>query len=95
MSYPDFVMFMLAEEDRSSIPALKYWFTCCDLDGDGRISPEEMWHFYRTQLQRVTSLVRSFFNGSPSLIHEIYESVGTRVYPLSRCFVPDDRFHPP
>lgn len=26
MTYPDFVVFMLAEEDRSSIPALKYWY---------------------------------------------------------------------
>ncbi len=25
MSYPDFVVFMLAEEDRSTITALRYW----------------------------------------------------------------------
>jgi hypothetical protein len=31
MSYPDFVMFMLAEEDRSSVPALRYWYVFCSL----------------------------------------------------------------
>jgi hypothetical protein len=33
-------------------------FSCCDLDGDGALSPEEMRHFYRSQVARVTSLVR-------------------------------------
>jgi hypothetical protein len=33
-------------------------FSCCDLDGDGALSPEEMRHFYKSQVSRVTSLVR-------------------------------------
>ena len=34
-----------------------YRFSCCDLDGDGALSPEEMRHFYKNQIMRVTSLV--------------------------------------
>jgi len=56
MSYSDFIFFMLAEEDKTSEVALRYWFACCDLDGDGTLSPEELRHFYRAQLHRVTSL---------------------------------------
>lgn len=32
-------------------------FSCCDLDGDGALSPEEMRHFYKNQILRVTNLV--------------------------------------
>jgi hypothetical protein len=32
-------------------------FVCCDLDGDSRLAPQEMRHFYKVQLHRVTSLV--------------------------------------
>ncbi|KAJ1427044.1 hypothetical protein B484DRAFT_330142 [Ochromonadaceae sp. CCMP2298] len=56
MSYPDFIFFMLSEEDKSSEVALRYWFSCCDLDGDGALSPEEMRHFYKNQILRVTGL---------------------------------------
>ena len=58
MTYPDFIFFMLSEEDKSSEAALRYWFDCCDLDGDGALSPEEMRFFYAHQIQRVTNLVR-------------------------------------
>jgi hypothetical protein len=30
MSYPDFIFFMLSEEDKSSESALKYWYDFCD-----------------------------------------------------------------
>lgn len=56
MLYPDFVFFMLAEEDRSTPAALRYWFACCDLDGDGRLTPEELLAFYRGQLARVAAV---------------------------------------
>ena len=56
MTYPDFVYFMLAEEDKTSVPAVKFWFRCCDMDADGRLSYTDMWHFYRVQLDRVASV---------------------------------------
>eukprot|EP00612_Vaucheria_litorea_P000920 CAMPEP_0171458626 /NCGR_PEP_ID=MMETSP0945-20130129/4227_1 /TAXON_ID=109269 /ORGANISM="Vaucheria litorea, Strain CCMP2940" /LENGTH=563 /DNA_ID=CAMNT_0011984467 /DNA_START=293 /DNA_END=1984 /DNA_ORIENTATION=+ len=56
MSYQDYVYFMLSEEDRGNETSLKYWFTCVDLDGDGRIGHVEMRHFYDKQMQRMESL---------------------------------------
>lgn len=55
MPYPDFVYFMIAEEDKTSVQSIRYWFRCCDLDGDGVLSPEEMQYFYRYQLHRAVS----------------------------------------
>lgn len=37
-------------------------FSCCDLDGDGKLNPEEMRHFYRNQIHRVTSLGQESIN---------------------------------
>ena len=56
MSFADFVFFMLSEEDKTSEASLRYWFRCCDLDGDGVLSVEELRHFYKGQLHRLTSL---------------------------------------
>jgi hypothetical protein len=44
------------------LPAHLNRFSCCDLDGDGALSPEEMRHFYKNQILRVTNLV-SYYNG--------------------------------
>lgn len=56
MTYPDFVYFMLSEEDKTNECALRYWFNCCDLDSSGVISIDEMRFFYRMQLTRLTNL---------------------------------------
>lgn len=56
MTFSDFVFFSIAEEDKSSIQSLQYWFKCVDLDGDGVLSPEELRHFYKVQLHRINSL---------------------------------------
>lgn len=53
---------MLSEEDKTSPNALRYWFTCCDLDGDKKLSPEEMRYFYRNQIHRITSLGQESIN---------------------------------
>ena len=42
MGYEDFVWFILSEEDKSKDISLEYWFKCCDLDCDGRLTPTEM-----------------------------------------------------
>lgn len=62
MSYPDFIFFMLSEEDKTSDCALSYWFKCCDLDDDGFLSPEEMRFFYRNQIHRITALGQESIN---------------------------------
>lgn len=56
MSYPDFVYFMLAEEEKACESSIRYWFSCCDLDGDGTLSPAELNSFYQVQLQRAIKL---------------------------------------
>lgn len=57
MSYPDFIYFMLSEEDKTSEQSIRYWFRCCDLDGDGIMTTSEMLYFYKTQTLRLISLV--------------------------------------
>jgi serine/threonine-protein phosphatase 2A regulatory subunit B'' len=56
MTYPDFIYFMLSEEDKTSENSLRYWFSCCDLDSDGVITIDEMRFFYRVQLVRLMNL---------------------------------------
>ncbi|CAM9244554.1 unnamed protein product, partial [Choristocarpus tenellus] len=56
MTYEDYVYFMLSEEDRGNVHSLRYWFTCVDLDGDGRIGHMEMRLFYDSQVHRMESL---------------------------------------
>ncbi|KAJ1456532.1 hypothetical protein M885DRAFT_497035 [Pelagophyceae sp. CCMP2097] len=56
LSYADFVYFMLSEEDKGNEAAMRYWFACCDLDGDGTIDGGDARHFYRVQAQRMQGL---------------------------------------
>lgn len=43
-----------AEEDKTTDTSLQYWFRCCDLDGDGRLTPSElMVSRWRTELPAV------------------------------------------
>lgn len=56
LSYEDFIFFMLSEEDKSNEMSVRYWFTCVDVDGDGRLGNLEMRSFYNAQLQRMASL---------------------------------------
>ncbi|XP_020588881.1 probable serine/threonine protein phosphatase 2A regulatory subunit B''delta [Phalaenopsis equestris] len=58
MGYEDFVYFILAEEDKSSVPSLEYWFKCIDLDGNGILTPNEMQFFYDEQLHRMECMAQ-------------------------------------
>ncbi|KAJ4888050.1 Serine/threonine protein phosphatase 2A regulatory subunit B''beta [Raphanus sativus] len=51
MGYEDFVYFILAEEDKSSVSSLEYWFKCVDLDGNGILTRDEMLFFYEEQMR--------------------------------------------
>ena len=46
-------------------------FVCCDLDGDSRLAPQEMRHFYKVQLHRVTSLVSQSHSYHSTAEHSI------------------------
>lgn len=56
MNYEDFVWFILSEEDKTTDTALEYWFRCIDLDGDGKLSGDELMFFYEEQLHRMECL---------------------------------------
>lgn len=53
LSYEDFIYFMLSEEDKANEVSVRYWFTCVDVDGDGRLNNMEMRSFYAVQLHRM------------------------------------------
>lgn len=53
LSYEDFIYFMLSEEDKSNEISVRYWFTCIDVDGDGKLNNMEMRSFYAVQLHRM------------------------------------------
>ncbi|CAH8521500.1 unnamed protein product [Heterobilharzia americana] len=56
MTYPDFVWFLLAEEDKRHPRSIEYWFRCMDLDGDGLLSMYELEYFYSEQLARMEEM---------------------------------------
>lgn len=56
MNQEDFVCFMLAEEDKTTLRSLKYWFKVIDLDDNGLISPKEMDQFQSEQYRRMEYL---------------------------------------
>lgn len=78
MSFPDFIFFMIAEEDKGTNQSLQYWFDCSDLDGDGWLTIDELRHFYRSQLHRVTSL-----GHEPILFSDVLCQMIDMIYP--RC----------
>ena len=53
LSYEDFIYFMLSEEDKANEVSVRYWFTCVDCDGDGKLNNMEMRSFYAVQLHRM------------------------------------------
>eukprot|EP01084_Bolivina_argentea_P203326 347295_1 len=56
MSYEDYIYFLLSEEDKANEHSLKYWFTCCDVDGDGKLTHLDMKLFYDVQMHRMEGL---------------------------------------
>eukprot|EP00658_Telonema_sp_P-2_P006086 TRINITY_DN12316_c0_g1_i1.p1 TRINITY_DN12316_c0_g1~~TRINITY_DN12316_c0_g1_i1.p1 ORF type:complete len:452 (-),score=94.52 TRINITY_DN12316_c0_g1_i1:255-1610(-) len=53
MGYQDFIWFLLSEEEKGTPQAIDYWFLCLDMDGDGKLTPPDMVHFYTEQLHRM------------------------------------------
>uniref|UniRef100_A0A915Q5R8 EF-hand domain-containing protein n=1 Tax=Setaria digitata TaxID=48799 RepID=A0A915Q5R8_9BILA len=53
MDYTAFVNFLLAEVDKCHPKSIEYWFRVMDLNGDGRISFDEMERFYNEVMESV------------------------------------------
>ena len=58
--------FMLSEEDKGNKASLQ-WFSCVDIDGDGKITPRDMRFFYDVQTARMESLGHDVVNFSDVL----------------------------
>ncbi|OMO69007.1 hypothetical protein CCACVL1_19700 [Corchorus capsularis] len=82
MGYEDFVYFILSEEDKSSEPALEYWFKCIDLDGNGMLTPNEMQFFYEEQLHRMECLAQE-----PVLFEDILCQIVDMIGPQNKGYV--------
>lgn len=76
MGYEDFVWFILSEEDKSSEPSLEYWFRCVDLDGDGRVTANEMKYFYEEQLHRMECMAQE-----PVLFEDVVCQMADMIHP--------------
>lgn len=56
MTYPEFVWFLVSEEDKRQPRSIEYWFRCMDVDGDGFLSMYELEWFYQEQVSRLETL---------------------------------------
>lgn len=56
MTYPEFVWFLISEEDKRHPRSIEYWFRCMDIDGDGYLSMYELEYFYEEQVKRMEAL---------------------------------------
>ncbi|KAJ4722736.1 Serine/threonine-protein phosphatase 2A regulatory subunit B'' subunit alpha [Melia azedarach] len=82
MGYEDFVYFILSEEDKSSDPALEYWFKCIDLDGNGLLTPNEMQFFYEEQLHRMECMAQE-----PVLFEDILCQIVDMIGPENEGYI--------
>lgn len=53
LTFIDFVLFMLAVEDKSSETSFRLWFNVCDLDDDGLLSMSEIKQLYKIQKEKM------------------------------------------
>jgi len=56
MEYEDFVFFLLSEEHKGSREGTGYWFRVLDVDGDGRLTLDDLSFFYDEQARRQAAL---------------------------------------
>ncbi|CAN8006240.1 unnamed protein product, partial [Ixodes hexagonus] len=78
MTYVDFVVFLLAEKDKSHPRSIEYWFNRLDLDGDGMLTMYELEAFFREQYDRV-----SIFMNDPVSFEDVYRQMIDLVKPRS------------
>ncbi|XP_065282939.2 serine/threonine-protein phosphatase 2A regulatory subunit B'' subunit alpha-like [Dermacentor albipictus] len=78
MTYVDFVVFLLAEKDKSHPRSIEYWFNRLDLDGDGKITMYELETFFHEQYDRVSLLMND-----PVSFEDVYRQMIDLVKPKS------------
>jgi hypothetical protein len=53
MAFVDFTWFVLSEVDMTRTSSIELWFACLDIDGDGYLSPHDLYHIYEEQMHRM------------------------------------------
>jgi hypothetical protein len=53
MTFQDFVYFVLCNVDSSACSSVELWFHCLDVDGDGYLSPHDLFYIYEDQQRRM------------------------------------------
>ncbi|OZC10980.1 hypothetical protein X798_01806 [Onchocerca flexuosa] len=74
MDYIAFVNFLLAEIDKCHPKSIEYWFRIMDLNGDGRISFDEMKQFYNEIVANVIRMDMDVIIFS-DLINKLYDMI--------------------
>ncbi|XP_077516630.1 serine/threonine-protein phosphatase 2A regulatory subunit B'' subunit beta-like [Amblyomma americanum] len=98
MTYVDFVVFLLAEKDKSHPRSIEYWFNRLDLDGDGKITMYELETFFCEQYERVSVLMNesvSFSDVCRQMI-DLVKPRSSSIFALSdlkRCALPSVFFN--
>eukprot|EP00796_Vickermania_ingenoplastis_P011183 gene11183-7760_t len=76
IGYEDFVWFCLSEEDKSTPPAIRYWFKVLDLDEDGILSAYEIRTFYEATTAKAAQYL-------PDQV--TFENAICQVFDMLRC----------
>jgi len=74
MVWKDFMLFLLAEEDKQCLSAAQFWFHVLDTDGDGVISTSDMWYFYEELQGRLRSMGEEIVP-FPELLNEFNDMI--------------------
>lgn len=88
MGYEDFVWFCLAEEDKASPRAIRYWFRILDLDADGVVCGWELEQFYACTRDAMIAITSEFisFEDIMCQIVDMVPALSEGHAALDRCF---------
>lgn len=85
IDYIAFVNFLLAEVDKCHPKSIEYWFRIMDLNGDGRISFDEMEQFYNEIVANVIRMGMDVitFNNLINMLKDMIPSHSSTYFTLS------------
>ncbi|CEF61920.1 EF-hand domain and EF-hand domain pair-containing protein [Strongyloides ratti] len=69
LDYSDFILLLLADENKHHLKALEYWFRILDINGDGKLSLEELEYFHEEIMNSVKDRVIECKSMSDTLCH--------------------------
>lgn len=69
LSYTDFIFLLLADENKHHFKASEYWFRILDIDGDGKLSLEELKYFHEEIIDSIKSRIIDCKSMGDTLCH--------------------------